>query len=51
MVRGIDFSPIDANVMADPYPYYEALRRGPVAGVHVRMLRCRGLRLSLGGLS
>ncbi|MCC6438424.1 MAG: cytochrome P450 [Acidimicrobiales bacterium] len=29
MVRGIDFSPIDANVMADPYPYYEALRRGP----------------------
>jgi len=29
MVSGKDFSPIDATVMADPYPYYQALRRGP----------------------
>lgn len=27
MVQGTDFSPIDPAVLADPYPYYAALRR------------------------
>ncbi len=31
MVRGTDFSPIDPAVIADPYPYYAALRQGPAA--------------------
>jgi len=31
MVRATDFSPINATVMADPYPYYDELRRGPSA--------------------